>query len=28
VPDARWEEARRALVDAGLGSWIIGNDGG
>jgi hypothetical protein len=28
VPDARWQEARRVLADAGLRSWIIGDDGG
>jgi hypothetical protein len=27
VPDAGWEEARRLLVDAGLQSWIISDDG-
>jgi hypothetical protein len=27
VPDARWEAARCVLVEAGLGAWIISDDG-
>ena len=27
VPERSWEEARRLLVDAGLKSWIITDDG-
>jgi hypothetical protein len=27
VPEESWQDSRRVLVDAGLGSWIIGDDG-